>query len=114
MEDLLALDRQETGEDTFGEASTENDDLGPSVSRRTTGSGSAYERRILHPWWVSKIGECGGDDGGEERHLVGGEHAAKSHRCTCIHPVLRSDLRGHPAVSHPPTSRCRGHSLGTS
>ena len=85
MEDLLALDGQETRQDTFGQASAENDDLlahsrcQQLLHRRERSN----TRRILHPWLLSKAVEMGERMGRRGGRLQRDGRAAKSHRCTC-------------------------------
>ena len=49
VEDLLALDGQETGENALREASAENDDLG-RVSIVASAFCAVYAHHTLHPW----------------------------------------------------------------
>ena len=50
VENLLALDGQETGEDALREASAKNDDLG-RVSIVASAFCAVYAHHTLHPWW---------------------------------------------------------------
>ena len=49
VEDLLALDRQQAGQDTFCETGTKHDDL-ITASQTNSGRKRVDARRILHPW----------------------------------------------------------------
>lgn len=53
VEDLLTLDREQSREDTLGQAGAENDDL--QQVRQNTRKNAINARRIPHPWWC----KCG-------------------------------------------------------